>query len=173
MPALLDAALAYAGKGWLVFPCFEVKPDGTCTCGDPTCIKNAGKHPRVRWGAMATTDPIKIRGWWRRWPRSNIAIACGAKSGIWVFDIDPAKGGIAALASLEAANGRLPTTLMVSTGGHGWHYYFAWPTDGRVIPNSSDALGPGLDVRGEGGYVIAPPSNHISGRCYVSGTGIH
>lgn len=173
MSALLDAALTYAGNGWLVFPAFEVKSDRSCACGDATCIKNAGKHPRVRWGSAATTDIIKIKGWWRRWPRANVAIACGAQSGIWVLDIDPAKGGIASLATLETANTRLPTTFMVSTGGQGWHYYFAWPTDGRVIPNSSDALGPGLDVRGEGGYVIAPPSNHISGRCYVSGTGIH
>ncbi len=169
MSTLLDAGLAYAARGWLVFPCYEARGAG-CTCSDPKCDAQ-GKHPRIKWRMGASRDPNKIRGWWRKWPSANIAIATGAASGIWVLDVDTDKAGDETLTTL-IGNHRIPTTMIVNTGGGGWHYYFTWPADGRVIGNRIE-IGKGLDARGEGGYVVAPPSNHKSGRLYVSATGIH
>jgi hypothetical protein len=82
-----------------------------------------------------------------------------------VVDIDPAHGGDASLADLVASNGPLPATLEVSSGGGGRHLYFEHP--GGRVPNSAGQLGAGLDVRGEGGYVLIPPSRHGSGRRYL------
>jgi hypothetical protein len=81
-----------------------------------------------------------------------------------VLDVDPAHGGEASLAELVDAHEALPATLEVRTGGGGRHLYFAHP--GVRVANSVGALGPGLDVRGDGGYILAPPSGHASGGTY-------
>jgi hypothetical protein len=95
------------------------------------------------------------------WPDANIGIATGG--GRAVLDIDLRNGGDGALASLEAAHGReLPGTAKVATGGGGWHHYFAAPAGTR-----SRDLAPGVELKGEGSYVVAPPSLHASGREYV------
>ncbi|MGE3527881.1 MAG: bifunctional DNA primase/polymerase [Methyloceanibacter sp.] len=123
-----------------------------------------GKRPLVKaWPDVATWHRAVLEGWWRQFPKANIGLACGARSGIWVLDVD--QGGEETLAALEAQHGKLPPTITVDTGGGGVHYYFAWPQDG-IVPNSVRKLGPGLDVRGEGGFVVMPPSLHKSGRHY-------
>lgn len=173
MSEILDAALQYASWQWFVFPTWGIAKDGFCECGDQHPKHSAGKHPRLNdWPKKCSKTPAVIKRWWDKWPMANVAIATGIKSNFWVLDIDPDKGGLETIAALESLNARLPTTFMVNTGGNGWHYYFEWPKDGRIISNRG-SLGPGVDVRGEGGYVMAPPSRHISGRRYVSATGIH
>lgn len=146
----LDAALSYAARGWHVFP---VKPEG--------------KEPLTRHGLKdATTDHKQIRRWWGKWPDANIGIRTGKESGLWVLDVDGSKGK-ESLARLIEEYGDLPPTPTVITG-KGLHFYFEYPPDSR-ISNSAGKIAPGIDVRGDGGYVIAPPSIHPSGRRYQWG----
>jgi putative DNA primase/helicase len=163
---LLGAALRYSGeRGWHVFPCHWPLPGGGCSCGDPACASPA-KHPLTPHGFKdATTDPGIISAWWQRWPSANVAIATGAASNLFVLDADGAEG-LAALAELERLHGPLPRGPRVRTPGGGLHLYFAWPTDGSSIRNKVRVGGLPIDVRGEGGYVIAPPSRGV-GRPYA------
>lgn len=162
MGAPIVAALAYARRGWAVFPCHAPGPRGGCTCAAGAACASPAKHPRTRRGLHdATCDPARIKAWWRTWPAANVGIRTGG--GLAVVDVDPAHGGAASVDALESAHGRLPDTMAVRTGGAGLHLYFA--ADGAVR-NSAGALGPGVDVRGEGGYVVAPPSRHASGGRY-------
>ena len=155
----LTAALRYAARGWRVFPVHAMGA-GRCSCGKVVC-PSPGKHPRTPNGVKdATTDPATVRQWWQQWPAANVAIATGA--GLMVLDIDPDKGGDESLEDLQRV-GRLPETLEVMTGGGGRHYYLETR---EAVSNSASKLGPGLDIRGAGGYVVAPPSNHASGGRY-------
>lgn len=113
----------------------------------------------------ASVDPATIEGWWRRWPSANVAIRTGAVSGLAVLDVDPDHGGDESLDTLLRDHGPLPAGAVVHTGSGGRHVYFAHP--GGVVRNDTGRrLGPGLDIRGDGGYVIAPPSCHTSGCTY-------
>ena len=154
---LLEAALSYAFvRGWAVLP-----------------LKPRGKEPLTEHGVKdATTDPAKIEEWWRRWPTANVGIATGAVSGLVVLDIDPRNGGDEELEGLLAEHGgwgvptddsNHPETYTVLTGGGGQHYYFA--VEG---PAPSRKLAEGVDLKGDGGYVVAPPSVHPSGRPYMA-----
>jgi putative DNA primase/helicase len=162
----LQNALDYANRlSWAVFPVHSVA-DGLCSCGSKNCT-SPGKHPRVRNGVHdATIDPAKIAGWWRTWPDANIGLATGLCSGIWVLDVDPRHGGDDTLFALEQTYGRLQTSVESLTGGGGRHIIFEYPKDGSTIRSRANGPGPGLDVRGEGGYVVVPPSSHISGKFY-------
>ncbi|MEX2186168.1 MAG: DUF3987 domain-containing protein [Pirellulales bacterium] len=165
---LLAAALQYAAMGLAVFPVHSVG-DGRCTCGDANCDRVA-KHPRTINGLKdGTTDERTIRAWWRRWPDANVAIATGADSNIVVIDNDPRNGGDETLARLEHEHGELPLTPTVLTGGEDGGNHFAFAHPGIPIKNRTGGKGgwpEGLDVRGDGGYVVAPPSIHASGRRY-------
>jgi hypothetical protein len=159
---MLKAALKYARAGLPVFPLFSAGPDG-CSCGDAEC-HNPGKHPRTGHGFKdATTDRDTIRIWWTKWPTANIGIATGAASGLFVLDVDPRHDGQVSLRRLERDHGRLPKCPTVQTGGGGQHPYFRHP--GGLVKSRS-GIATGLDVRGDGGYVVAPPSRHASGRRY-------
>jgi hypothetical protein len=114
----------------------------------------------------ATTDLERISDWWTKHPQANIGIATGPISNIWVLDIDARHHGEGALTSLVQQHGPLPPTIESISGGGGRHLYFRWPRD-RSIRNSAGRLGEGLDVRGSGGYIIAPPSMHASGKRYA------
>lgn len=159
-PSLLESALQYATRGWHVFPIYGVR-DGRCSCGQD-CGKSAGKHPILRRGfRAATTDTGLIRSWWSRWADANIGIATGATSGLVVVDVDGHEG-LKTLQALVAQHGPLPHTLIARTG-RGWHWYFSLrPGQAPVRCSASD----GLDIRADGGYIIAPPSRHISGHAY-------
>jgi DNA-binding transcriptional ArsR family regulator len=136
-----DEALGYAKKSIPVFPC-----------------KPGRKEPLTSNGHKdATTDPDRIRAWWSRWPDANIAMPTGKRSGFVVVDVDPEHGGYDSLAELHEAGHGLPLTATIKTGGGGVHHYLRCP-EGIEIRNSAGKLGPGLDIRGEGGYVIVPPS---------------
>jgi len=155
---VLAAALVYAGLNWPVFPLYEVDENGRCACSVTTC-KNPGKHPRTAHGVKdATIEPTKIRQWWRQWPRANIGFATGSSSALLVIDQDGPQGAL----TLKAR--ALPRTPTVRTGRLGGrHLYFR--LSGQQVPNRVK-FAPGLDLRAEGGYVIAPPSRHVSGAVY-------
>jgi hypothetical protein len=155
------------GGAWRILPLHTPGADGRCSCGRD-CGKDCGKHPRTPHGLLdATTDEATVRAWSERWPDANVAILTGAANDLWVLDADGA-GGLEALAALERQHGQLPPlTPRVRTGGGGLHYYFKWPTDGTVIRNCTRLHGLPIDVRGEGGYVVAPPSRHRSGTAYA------
>jgi hypothetical protein len=144
--------------------------NGRCSCGDTKDpehdYKHGGKHPvHGKWQEKATTDPDTITQWWRYRPNANIGIATGEASGIFALDVDPDNDGFETLEKLEGEHGALPATWAVETGSGGLHYYFQWP--GFDLRNSAGKLGPGLDTRGNGGQVVAPPS--VSGKGpYVS-----
>ena len=158
------AAEWYGQRGYLVFPLHSIE-NGGCSCGHTGC-EAPGKHPRiVQWPENATTQSAMIRSWWRRWPQANIGLVTGEASGLVVLDVDPRHGGEIALEELEKQFGELPATVMAETGSGGRHLVFHHP--GHRVPNSAGALGPGLDVRGDGGYIVAPPSLHASGRRYT------
>jgi putative DNA primase/helicase len=161
-PALLDAALSYAARGWHVFPCHTPTETG-CSCRRD--CDRIGKHPRTKNGLHdATTDPATIRRWWKMWPQANLAVRTGAVSGLAVLDQDTGKGGDVSLRELERTYSPLPETVQDLTG-NGVHYVFTHP--GTHVKNGVETLGMGLDVRGDGGYVITPPSLHMSGKRYA------
>jgi len=164
----LEAALTYAEKGWPLLPVYEVA-DGCCACGQATSATGhkPGKHPRTSHGvADASVDEACVREWWRRYPNAAVGIATGRESGLVVLDVDPRNGGEESLARLQGVQGKLPSTLAVRTGGGGTHYFFRHPRD-RIVPNRAPLSGfPGLDLKGDGGYVVAPPSRHVSGARY-------
>ena len=139
---LLKAALSYARRGIPVFPC-----------------EPSGKRPLTYNGFWdAATDARRIETWWGRWPYANVGVPTGRKSGLLVLDVDPRGGGQASLAALEREHGPLPGTARARTGGGGVHIFFRYPAR-EEVRNSARWLGPGLDVRGEGGYVVVPPSH--------------
>lgn len=148
----LKAALMYATKyKWAVFPVSQIT-----------------KKPLTPHGCKdAKKDPGAIKNWWKKWPDASIGIATGAASGLIVIDedIDENKGkdGYHEVQAWERINGRLPDTVQAITGRGGYHLYFKY--DGTDIGNRTDLLD-GVDVRGEGGYVIAPPSKHPNGTEY-------
>jgi hypothetical protein len=159
-----EQALAYARKGWHVFPVHHMTPEG-CSCGHRD-YSRPGKHPRTRRGhASATTTTPRIRRWWGAHPEDNIGVAT-EDSGLLVIDIDPRHNGDVTWDEVVSHLGReIEETLTVVTGGGGRHLYYVVPESLRV-PSRANALGPGVDVRAAGGYVIAPPSSHASDGTY-------
>ena len=163
LPSLLDAALGYAGRGWAVFPVHGWTGE-RCTCGRAECDSPA-KHPHTKEGLHdASIGAEQIRAWWKRWPDANVAVATGEISGMVVIDVD-GTAGEATLEQLEAEHGMLPDTARAITGGDGLHYLFRHPGE-RVRNSAKKKLGPGLDVRGDGGYIVVAPSLHRSGNRY-------
>jgi len=161
----LEHAKKYASNGWAVFPVHGVI-DGRCTCGNPGCTSQ-GKHPIHSGGFnIATTDIEQIESWWRATPHANIGIATGRCSGLLVVDIDVGDGkdGFASLNAIEAEFGKLPQSLRARTGSGGLHIYLQMPD--QPLKCSAGKLAPAIDIRADGGYVVAPPSTHISGKTY-------
>jgi putative DNA primase/helicase len=173
---LLDYALFFARSGFRVFQCqwlaryepgpFSQESGLGCSCTKRTACGSPGKHPvRLNWQDEATTDPAAINKWWGGGGPFNIGIVTGTPSGIVVLDVDPGNGGAEALTELENRYGELPSTIRFLTGGGGTHILFKHP--GGCVSNSASKIGLGLDIRGDGGLIIAPPSTHISGRRYA------
>jgi hypothetical protein len=155
------AALEYAAKGWGVIPLHTPDPTapGGCSCRKADC-QSVGKHPRTMKGLKdASTDKGTIERWWRMWPDANVGITTGA--GLMVLDVDGDEGHDT-LAALELEHGDL-RTLTARTGSGGLHLYFTVPDD---VCRNRTRFADGLDTRGEGGYVVAPPSTHVSGGTY-------
>ncbi|MDR3228922.1 MAG: bifunctional DNA primase/polymerase [Puniceicoccales bacterium] len=138
-PPLLRAALEYAARGWHIFPC-----------------RKHEKVPATYNGVKAaTTDPAQITKWWRTNPNYNIAIACGDASGIYIVDVD-CHGKIDGRDTLKQilSTAEIPRTITALTPNNGLHYYFSTDTP----PKSKNNYAPGIDIRSNGFYVLAPPS---------------
>jgi hypothetical protein len=168
-------ASAYLERGFALLPLHTaVEHNGTltCSCGRPDCAA-AAKHPLAKLVPNglkgASSDPTVVKGWFGGFATNNIGIATGAISGIVVIDVDTRHGGDQSLQELETKHGALPMTLRWRTGGGGEHILFRHP--GGTIRNSAGQLGSGLDVRGDGGYIVAPPSRHKSGNYYALSDG--
>lgn len=147
---MINAALEYARAGFQVFPVRQ------------------SKAPYIEGGLKnASSDPEQIRAWWTKWPYANIGIATGnASHGLVVIDLDVDKekgvDGRESLRSWEAQHGVLPATLCSITGRGGNHLlYYSM----QRVRNRTGVL-PGVDVRGDGGYIVAPPSIHANGQQY-------
>lgn len=138
----------YASLGWKVFPCRE-----------------RGKVPACSGGCLSAVAADEFDALFHGKASCNYGIATGTASGVWVLDVDGADGE-AALAKLEAKNGRLPATFTVSTGSGGRHLYFRMPACGDVR-NTQRLAGLHIDVRGSGGYVIGPGCIHPNGTVYA------
>jgi hypothetical protein len=143
-PTPTDAAKLYAAFGWRVVPC-----------------RRGSKVPAVRdWVNVATVDDEQIAEWWGgQYAGCGVCIVTGKASGLWVLDVDVADGkqGPATLAGLLKGR-RMPATYVADTPSGGRHFYFAWRADGEIRNDAGSKLGPGLDIRGEGGQVVAPPT---------------
>jgi len=144
-----SGALAYLARGWSVIP-----------------IEPRGKRPLVQWAAYQQRCAVvdELTSWFEQWPNANVGIVTGAVSGIVVLDVDRRHGGALSLAQLDIELGPIPMTIEAATGGGGRHLYFRHP-GGRVT--NRVGLRPGIDLRGDGGCVVAPPSVHPSGRRYT------
>jgi Bifunctional DNA primase/polymerase, N-terminal/Primase C terminal 2 (PriCT-2) len=156
-PDALTAALGYAKRGWAIFPV----PPGT-----RKSQKSAKSSSRRLWGM--TSDPVEIESDFRQWPDAGVGIPTGEVNSFFVVEADTLEGhnvdGLASLKALEAEHGQLPETLMVESPTGSVHRYFNWPkTPGMDIRNSGSKLGPGIDVKGNGGMVIAPPTKTKKG----------
>lgn len=147
--AKVDTALRYLARGWCVLP-----------------LRARDKRPLIAWESLQSEGPTseQVADWFNRWPAANIGIVTGEISNLVVLDIDSKHGGDASLARLERRFGPLPETIEVTTGGGGRHLYFTHP--GGLIRNRT-GLAQGIDLRGDGGYIVAPPSIHPSGHPYA------
>lgn len=147
---MLEAALLYAKHGSYVFP---------APPGEKKSYKSKKFSGGRNWGA--TRDEKEIDRDFKHWPEANIGLPTGIKNGFFAVEADTLEGhqvdGIASLRALEAKHGKLPDTRMVISPSGSEHYYFKYPTD-CTIRNSASEIAPGVDVRGEGGMVLAPPS---------------
>jgi hypothetical protein len=160
----LEHALAYAELGWRVVPLHSVIAGKWCSCTNRECTSQ-GKHPRLKmWQNKATTDPETIQHWWAGWPDAGVGIATGAESGLVVLDVDRDYAGLESWAHLKSVV-PMPDTAVSLTGSGGMHILFRHPGAGVYIKNRSEdnALMPGIHVRGDGGFIVAPPSRNLNG----------
>jgi hypothetical protein len=142
------AARYYVQRGWSVIP-----------------IQARGKRPLVPWleFQQRVATAAEIDRWFTQWPEANIGIVSGSVSGLIVIDVDSGHRGSDSLDSIARKFGSFPPGMESTTGGGGRHLYFEHP--GRSIPNRAGMF-PGIDFRGDGSYVVAPPSVHPSGDRY-------
>ncbi len=154
---MLEFALRYAALGWFIFPLHSIRFDKQCGCGKPDC-QSPGKHPKIKWKTGASCDPEVVRGYWTRWPNAGIGLATGP-SGLLVADLDGPKG-------VEAFGGLDPDVLSAARRtarvrtARGVHVFFRGEGKTRSNPDTK------LDTRGAGGYVVLPPSPHVTGHVY-------
>lgn len=156
----LSAAHDYVRRGWGVVPLYGLDDSGDCRCGRGSIcpVKTRAKHPSNgrAWQDNALSSGPDVQAWFEDHPHDNVGIVTGRTSGLWVLDID-GEDGIRTITALAAEHATLPLTRIVRTGSGGLHYYWRHPPDFEVR-NSSSWIGPGVDVRGRGGQVVAPPS---------------
>ncbi len=170
-PRLARALEYYAKHGLPVLPLASVRWQRddkgeripVCTCREGRHCTRPGKHPICRGGVKAASfDPVSLVDWGELWRgHGNLGIATGG--GRWVLDVDPRHGGDTTLAALEAQHGGLPISWQAESGSGGKHVWFAGRTPGGTS-RANTALG--LDAIAEAGYVVGPPSCHVSGGVY-------
>ncbi len=143
------SVLGLASRGFRLFP-----------------VEAQGKQPLIKeWPVKATLDPETLSAWTKLYPGCNWGLVTGHASGVFVLDIDGEEGA-AAINELSRSHGGDWTNTLTAKTGRGEHLYFLWPA-GAPIRNSASKLALGLDVRGEGGYVVVPPSIHECGQLYI------
>lgn len=162
MSSHLDWALWYVETfKWKIFPTFEVTETG-CSCSQGDKCTSPGKHPRTRNGLLAaSSDPEKIKFWWRNHPEAGIGLLVGG-SGLVVVDVDKRSGGLETASKLHKEFG-FPKSVQAKTGGGGYHIFFSV---GTPLPNKSNAW-PGIDLKCQNGFVVLPPTVHHSGNRYT------
>jgi len=139
----------YLARGWSVLP-----------------LRPHDKRPLIAWERLQDSRPSEsdIAFWFQHWPTANVGIVTGQISNLIVLDVDPKHGGDSSLERLERQFGSMPVTVEATTGGGGRHLYFAHP--GGFVRNRA-GIAQGIDLRGDGGYIVAPPSIHPSGGRYA------
>jgi len=154
---LATAAHAYARRGWAVLPVHHLIGDA-CSCREGAACQSKAKHPmQSAWGEAATKSGADVAEIWQAHPDANLGLATGSRSGFWVLDVDDLVAWSALL------DGRPePETYTVRTRSGGRHFYFTLPD--FEIPTNAGKIAAGLDLRGEGGMVVAPPSVSAKGR---------
>jgi hypothetical protein len=172
----LQFALHYARMGWSVVPAHRAikQQDGStiCTCREgPACISK-GKHPAIGWTEYQKrcASEHEIRNWFTGYfAEYGIGIITGAVSGFFVVDVDtgPGKPGLDNISDLQFINGDLPHTVEARTGGGGRHILLRHPGPEVWIATNKNTPAPGVDIRGDGGFIVAAPSLHESGRFYL------
>lgn len=149
---MFNHAVRYMRLGWRLVP----------------VVPNEKRPPFSNWQGRATTDEKVMRDWLEKYPNSGLGTLTGPESNLFVLDID--KRGIEGMARLSKVKGKLPFTVVAVTGGGGFHYFFKWPLkkNGRPqeIRNSAGSIETGIDIRGQGGFIVLPPSLHKSGVNY-------
>lgn len=170
----LPYALDMAAQGLAVFPVYGCT-DGVCHCPKGSECRSAGKHPipalTPRGVKNATTDAATIRRWFTKDPHANLAWAMGGPLRLIGVDVDPRSGGDASLCDLVEAHGDdWLETFTVRTGSLGTHFIFRLP---EGVESHRAKLAPGVDLKAEGGYLVAPPSVHASGRKYEVGKNVY
>lgn len=164
---VMKDAIALAKRGLRVMPVHGLKWNRDvlgCTCGKKDC-KSVGKHPIfIRWQKLGMETLPTIETWFTHYKDANLGVITGKESGVVVLDIDPKNDGYASLKKAEEQYEDLPDTPTVQTGSGGRHYYFKHP--GGTLTNRAGVLGGGIDLRGDGGFVVAPHSRHVSGSQY-------
>lgn len=165
--AVRDAALLWAVKGFPIIPLhYPIFADNSvqCSCEKGKDCRSIGKHPYSRLARRgvnsATTNASRIEEWFKQEPNLNYGISC---EGLVVLDIDPRHGGNETFKKLENDHGILPTTLRITTGSKGLHILF----DAKNETYRNGILGPGIDIKSKGGYIVGACSLHASGRRYV------
>ncbi|MFI7598249.1 bifunctional DNA primase/polymerase [Actinoplanes sp. NPDC049681] len=153
----MATAIGYAAAGIAVLPLHTPDAGGVCSCRAGAACGSPGKHPRVRRGLHdASRQPQVIRSWWSRWPHANIGLVTG--TALDVCDIDTNTGLRVVLDLLDVVR---PPGPLIRTGS-GWHLWYA----ADELPSRVAVL-PGVDWRGRGGLVVAPPSLHHTGTRYT------
>jgi len=140
--SILAAALEYARRGWPILPVSQAK------------------QPFIKaWPTAASTDESQVRSWWKQHPEANVGLVTGQRSGLLAVDVDPRN--ITDLKAVAAILDALPRTRAHSTGGGGRHYLF------RHVPGTKNgSIMPGIDIKADAGFIVAPPSIHDSGKAY-------
>ena len=167
--SFLESALNYAKHGIPVFPVHGIDEKGGCTCKKPNC-PHPGKHPILKGGFKnATCDQQQISIWWKKYSKANIGVPTGKASGWYAVDVDQKNQGIENYSRFtEQHKSEVPeATLKAHTGGGGYHLIYAQPANGQVVGSGTN-IGrlEGVDFRGDGGYIIVPPSLHVNGTHY-------
>jgi len=169
--SMLDWARYYASLGFSVIPVHTIDQDGICTCPKKEKCGSSGKHPAINWQRFTRVkaDDDQLVFWFDGMEHSHsVGLVTGSISqNIFVIDVDIGNGkmGLESLDEVQMAHDDLPPTAMAKTGSGGRHLFFKAP-EGFIVGTDKNVLGAGIDVRGEGGFVVAAPSPHVSGRRY-------
>lgn len=155
----VEQAISLTRAGFAIVP-VHYPVSGGCSCRRHSC-SSIGKHPfPSKWQESYSNKPDEIRAWWKAFKDPNAGVVTGKPSGVVVLDIDVKTGGYDSLEDLQVKNGKLPETATVETGSGGRHFYFKAPN--HPVKNATGIV-PGIDFRGDGGFVVSPGSIGLKG----------